>query len=275
VPGRGYDHHRDDEHDHEHNVASVIVDRRGRPVLDGDLVPDSRSRAGADSGAQLLVAASLLILAGLAWAWTAAMAAMPECHRLGLPSFVLMWTVMMAAMMFPAVVPVVLAFTALARARRGSPTLAAAAFVAGYLVVWGALGVPAEALLAGAARLAAALPALARLGGPVLVLCGVYQLTPFKDACLRHCRLPLLFLGHHWRDGLGGALLLGAHHGLYCAGCCAALMVVLLVVGVMNVGWMVALSALIYLEKVLPAGGLVGRLAGLGLCAAGAARMLG
>ena len=84
--------------------------------------------------------------------------------------------------------------------------------------------------------------------------------------------------GHFGRtrlDGLGGALLLGAHHGLYCAGCCASLMVVLLVVGVMNVGWMVALSALIYLEKVLPAGGLVGRLAGLVLCAAGAARMLG
>src|SRR5213593_1878203 len=251
------------------------MDRRGRPVLDGDLVPDSRSRtdapAGTDPGTQLFIAASLLILAGLAWAWTVAMAAMPECHRLGLPSFVLMWTVMMAAMMFPAV----LAFTALARGRRGSRALAATAFVGGYLVVWGALGVPAQALLAGAARLAAALPALARLGGPLLVLCGLYQLTPLKDACLRHCRVPLLFLGHHWRDGPGGALLLGAHHGLYCAGCCASLMVVLLVVGVMNVGWMVALSALIYLEKVLPAGGRVERLAGLVLCAAGAARMLG
>ncbi|TMB03022.1 MAG: DUF2182 domain-containing protein [Deltaproteobacteria bacterium] len=257
----------------------MVMDRRGRPVLDGDLVPDSRSRtdapAGTDPGAQLFIAASLLILAGLAWAWTVAMAAMPECHRLGLPSFVLMWTVMMAAMMFPAVIPVVLAFTALARGRRGSPALAATAFVGGYLVVWGALGVPAQALLAGAARLAAALPGLAWLGGPVLVLCGLYQLTPLKDACLRHCRVPLLFLGHHWRDGPGGALLLGAHHGLYCAGCCASLMVVLLVVGVMNVGWMVALSALIYLEKVLPAGGRVERLAGLVLCAAGAARMLG
>ena len=111
------------------------MDRRGRPVLDGDLVPDSRSRTGAlagtDAGTRLLVAASLLILAGLAWAWTVAMAAMPECHRLGLPSFVLMWTVMMAAMMFPAVIPVVLAFTALARGRRGSPALAATAFVGG------------------------------------------------------------------------------------------------------------------------------------------------
>src|SRR5438552_18477409 len=184
------------------------MDRRGRPVLDGDLVPDSRSRtdapAGTDPGAQLFIAASLLILAGLAWAWTVAMATMPECHRLGLPSFVLMWTVMMAAMMFPAVIPVVLAFTALARGRPGSRALAATAFVGGYLVVWGALGVPAQALLAGAARLAAALPGPGWLGGPVLVLCGLYQLTPLKDACLRHCRVPLLFLGQHWRDGPGG-----------------------------------------------------------------------
>src|SRR5439155_321166 len=120
------------------------MDRRGRPVLDGDLVPDSRSRtdapAGTDPGTQLFIAASLLILAGLAWAWTVAMAAMPECHRMGLPSFVLMWTVMMAAMMFPAVIPVALTFTALARARRGNPGLAAAVFVGGYLRVGGLLG---------------------------------------------------------------------------------------------------------------------------------------
>src|SRR5207249_10944337 len=114
------------------------MDRRGRPVLDGDLVPDSRSRtdapAGTDPGTQLFIAASLLILAGLAWAWTVAMAAMPECHRMGLPSFVLMWTVLMAAMMFPARLPVALTFTALARARRGDAGLATAALVGGALV---------------------------------------------------------------------------------------------------------------------------------------------
>jgi len=241
-------------------------------------VADSPSRPGAhvatDPGLQLFIAASLLILTGLAWASTVAMAAMPECH-LGISSFLLMWTVMMAAMMFPAVIPVVLTFVGLTRARRGGTFAAAVVFVGGYLVVWGLLGLPAQALLAGAERLADTHPALARLGGPILVLCGLYQLTPLKDACLRHCRVPHLFLGHHWRDGLGGALFLGAHHGLYCAGCCASIMVVLLVVGVMNLTWMVALSALIYLEKVLPAGGLVGRIAGVALCIAGAARMLG
>jgi predicted metal-binding membrane protein len=238
-------------------------------------VPARSARAESDPGLRLLVAASLLITAGLAWAWTVAMAAMPGCHRVGLLAFVVMWTVMMAAMMFPAVIPVVLAFVTLTRGRGTSPAAAAAAFVAGYLVVWGFLGLPAKALMAGAAAVVASTPALARASGAVLVLCGLYQLTPLKDACLRHCRVPHLFLGHHWRDGVGGALILGAHHGLYCAGCCASLMVVLLVVGVMNVAWMVALSALIYLEKILPAGGGLGRVAGAGLAAAGAVDLLG
>jgi len=228
----------------------------------------------ADPAARWLVGASLVILAGLAWAWTLAMAGVPACHRLSLPAFTLMWTVMMAAMMFPAVIPVVLAFDALGRGRAQSAPLAAALFVAGYLVVWALLALPAQALVLAGEALVASHPALARAGGAVLVACGLYQLTPLKDACLRHCRLPHLFLGHHWRDGLGGALLLGAHHGLYCAGCCASLMIVLLVVGMMNVAWMVGLAALIYLEKVLPAGALVGRLAGIALSAAGVARLV-
>jgi predicted metal-binding membrane protein len=118
--------------------------------------------------------------------------------------------------------------------------------------------VPAHGLLVAIAglrdatpRLAALLPAL---GGVMLIACGLYQLTPLKDACLNHCRVPHLFLGHHWRDGLGGAFVLGAHHGLYCAGCCASLMVVLMVVGLMNMVWMVGLSIVIYLEKIVPRG---------------------
>ena len=226
------------------------------------------------SGAQLATASSLLIAAGLAWAWTVAMAAMPGCHMVGLGSFLVMWTVMMAAMMFPAVIPVVLAYKGLTRLRAGRPLVAAAGFVAGYLVVWGALGVPARALLAAADHVVGSAPWTARAAGAVLVVCGLFQLTPLKDACLRHCRAPHLFLGHHWRDGALGALVVGAHHGLYCAGCCASLMIVLLVVGVMNVAWMVGLSALIYLEKVLPGGIVLGRLAGVALCVVGIGRFL-
>jgi len=235
--------------------------------------------AGATAATRLLVVGTLVILSGLAWAWTAAMAAMPECHVLGLGPFVVMWTVMMAAMMFPSVIPVVLAFAGFARGRIEFPLLAATLFVVGYLVVWGALGVPAHALLVASAGLGGSLPSLAGVlpafGGVLLIACGVYQLTPLKDACLRHCRVPHLFLGQHWRDGLGGALALGAHHGLYCAGCCASLMVVLMVVGLMNMAWMVALSLVIYLEKIVPRASLVVRAAGVALCVAGVQRIAG
>jgi predicted metal-binding membrane protein len=229
-------------------------------------------------GERLLIVGSLVILSGLAWSWTVAMAAMPACHLIGLGPFVVMWTVMMAAMMFPSVIPVVLAFTTFSRGRTALPLLAATFFVAGYLVVWGALGLPAYALLQATARLGDALPRLAvalpALGGVLLVACGIYQLTPLKDACLNHCRIPHLFLGHHWRDGLGGGFALGAHHGLYCAGCCASLMVVLMVVGLMNMAWMVGLSVVIYLEKIVPQGSWVGRAAGIALCVAGVQRLL-
>jgi predicted metal-binding membrane protein len=233
----------------------------------------------ADPATRLLLGGTLVILSGLAWAWTVAMAAMPECHVLGLGPFVVMWTVMMAAMMFPSVIPVVLAFAGFARGRTTVPLAAATLFVAGYLVIWGALGIPAHVLLVAVAGLRDTVPSIARvlpaLGGVLLIACGLYQLTPLKDACLRHCRVPAMFLGHHWRDGLGGAFLVGAQHGLYCAGCCASLMVVLMVVGLMNMVWMVGLSVVIYLEKIVPRGSMVVRAAGVALCAAGVQRIVG
>jgi hypothetical protein len=106
-----------------------------------------------DPATRLTIGGALVILSGLAWAWTVAMAAMPECHVLALGSFVVMWTVMMAAMMFPSVIPVVLAFATFSRSRGESATLAATLFVLGYLVVWGALGVPAHWLLVAVAGL--------------------------------------------------------------------------------------------------------------------------
>jgi predicted metal-binding membrane protein len=222
----------------------------------------------------LAIGGSLVIVTGLAWAWTLAMSGMPTCHLLPLGDFVLMWTVMMAAMMLPSLVPTVLAYAALARGRRVSPVEGATLFVVAYLVVWGVLGVPVHGALRGLHALVPTDTVGAAAGGLLLVACGVYQLLPFKAACLRHCRMPHLFLAHHWRDGAGGAFLLGAHHAIYCIGCCASLMVVLLVVGMMNLAWMVGLTAVIYLEKVVPTGGLVSRAAGLALCAVGLARVL-
>jgi predicted metal-binding membrane protein len=225
------------------------------------------------------LALGLGLAAGLAWAHTASMARMEHGVATSLPAFLAAWTLMMAAMMFPSLIPGALAFAALVRPRTRRPGLSAALFAAGYLGAWALLGLPAHALLAGGRALETAFPALAAraaaAGGIALMACGLYQLTPLKQRCLRHCRAPHLFLGQHWRDGPVGALALGAHHGFFCAGCCASLMGVLLVVGVMDLAWMIGLSLLILLEKLLPFGPWIGRAAGLALCALGAARILG
>jgi predicted metal-binding membrane protein len=251
-----------------------------RPGVTGDALAAGSAprRAAAGRADRLGLALGLGLAAGLAWAWTAT-ATGAECAGASpLLPFLASWTLMMAAMMFPSLIPAVLSFSALVRPRSRRPLLAAGCFVAGYLAVWGLLGLPAHALLAGAHALGASWPELAAraapLGGLMLVACGLYQLTPVKQRCLRHCRAPHLFLGQHWRDGAGGSLALGAHHGLYCAGCCASLMGVLLVVGVMDLAWMIGLSLLILLEKLVPAGPWIGRAAGLALCAAGVARVL-
>ena len=107
------------------------------------------------------------------------------------------------------------------------------------------------------------------LSGIILLGAGVYQLTPLKSACLAHCRSPLGFLMTHWRDGRGGALRMGLAHGVYCLGCCWALMCVLFVVGVMNLLWVAALTLFVLLEKVGPAPAFIARATGVALVAAG------
>jgi predicted metal-binding membrane protein len=148
------------------------------------------------------------------------------------------------------------------------------AFSAGYLFVWTAFSA-AAALAQWALHQAAMLsPAMtsssARLSGAILIAAGVYQLTPFKGACLTHCRSPLGFLMSHWREGAAGALRMGIEHGTYCLGCCWALMCVLFVVGVMNLVWVAAMTLFVLVEKIGPAGALVARVAGVAMIACGA-----
>jgi predicted metal-binding membrane protein len=107
------------------------------------------------------------------------------------------------------------------------------------------------------------------LAGAILIAAGAYQLSPWKGACLTHCRSPLGFLMTHWREGRFGALQMGARHGAYCLGCCWALMCVLFVVGVMNLVWVAALTAFVLLEKAGPAGAIVARVAGAAMVLAG------
>ncbi len=191
----------------------------------------------------------------------------------GLAGFLALWLVMMAAMMAPSVYPTVRLFVVARESRiafgvRPAPVWA---FVAGYLAAWSVVGLPAYALLS-AVPMGMFEP---RLKGLALVVGGLYQLTPWKRTCLSHCRSPLLFLTHAWRDGRLGAMLMGAHHGAYCVGCCWGLMLVLLALGVMDVGWMVAVAAVVFVEKLLPGGPCLGRALGALLLAAGVAVALG
>jgi predicted metal-binding membrane protein len=168
------------------------------------------------------------------------------------PVFLLMWLTMMVAMMFPTIVPMVLAHR-LVLVHRGDGVLPSVAFVLGYLVVWTAIGlVPLAVFLAfrdltDDQPLTAWLP---RLSGLVLLGAGLYQFTPWKRTCLRACRTPLSFImTHNFGSGAPGAFKAGASHGAYCLGCCWALMTVLVVVGLMNLVWMVILALVFLLEK--------------------------
>jgi predicted metal-binding membrane protein len=165
--------------------------------------------------------------------------------------FIVTWVVMMVAMMFPAVAPMVLTHARIVRSRGGG-TMPTVAFVLGYLVVWTGAGlVPLGIIQILGSSFAAPVDVwLPRLSGAVVVLAGVYQLTPLKNACLRACRSPLSFiLTHDFGGGSSAAARAGISHGLYCLGCCWALMAVLAVLGLMNLAWMAVFAVVFFLEK--------------------------
>ena len=191
-----------------------------------------------------------------------------------------MWAVMMVAMMLPSAAPVTLLIAALARKRREAGSvvgLTTGPFVLGYLAVWFAFAAAATALQwgLGALGLLSETMALASMvaAGVVLVAAGIYQWTPLKEACLRHCRSPLGFLLHHWRDGAVGALVSGARHGVYCLGCCWMLMALLFVGGIMNLAWIAGIALIVLIEKALPWGGRTNRVTGAVLVVWGAATL--
>ncbi|MGK9235828.1 DUF2182 domain-containing protein [Inquilinus limosus] len=180
---------------------------------------------------------------------------------------VAMWTVMMVAMMLPGAAPMVLTYAALQRHRRRvSPHAATALFTLGYLVVWAGFSLLATLLQWRLDALALLLPSMATastaLAGAALVVAGVYQFTGPKNRCLTRCRSPVEFLTRHHRSGPFG---LGLRHGLYCLGCCWALMLLLFVGGVMNLAWIGVIALFVLLEKTIPAGPWLGRAVGAGL----------
>ncbi|MDQ6827345.1 MAG: DUF2182 domain-containing protein [Gemmatimonadota bacterium] len=185
-----------------------------------------------------------------------------------------MWAVMMVGMMTASATPVVLLIADMqARRAEGGMPLAVMLFGLGYITLW--LGFSAFAAIAQWALHEAALlsstlaTSSAVLGGAILIAAGAYQLTPAKGACLRHCQSPLGFLMSHWREGPRGALQMGLRHGSYCLGCCWALMCVLFAVGVMNLAWVGALTALVLLERAGLRGVRIARAAGVIIMAFG------
>lgn len=244
---------------------------------------------------RVIIAASLAALAALAWLYLVllarqmgdmggaamgAMRGMPEMPGMqteaaaSAPTFLptaLMWLVMMIGMMVPSAAPMILLFGNVQRRQLAneSPALRVALFTAGYLVVWGAFSAVAAAaqiLLVQRSMLASMeLTAAGWLRALLVALAGLYQLTPFKNVCLKHCRSPAEFLSSHWRKGSVGALRMGLEHGLYCVGCCWLLMGLLFVVGVMNLVWVAVLAGFVLLEKLVPRGEAVARISGIGL----------
>jgi predicted metal-binding membrane protein len=207
--------------------------------------------------ARLGLVALLFAVAALGWWWTGdRMRGMDNGPWTGLGSFgwfLGVWVVMMAAMMFPSVAPTVALYSRMTRQRSPLPPLV---FTAGYLLTWAVAGIVAFGIGVALNSISGDLFTWDRAGrwtaGGTLVVAAVYELTPLKDVCLGKCRSPLGTLLGSWRDGLSGALQMGAKNGAWCVGCCWALMASLFALGIMSVMWMAVVAGLIAVEKTVP-----------------------
>ncbi|WP_372613145.1 DUF2182 domain-containing protein [Halomonas sp.] len=239
-----------------------------------------------------LIGAALMLLTLLAWAYLvlhgtpsdmATPMAMPGEVGWGLEMLAmsaLMWTVMMVAMMLTSAGPMILTYARVHhnKAANGLASVPTWLFVAGYLAVWTGVafllalaqwGLHQSELLGSAMGRVSPL-----LGGGLLITAGAFQFSRLKAACLGKCRSPLGFLMTEWREGHAGALVMGIRHGLFCTGCCWALMLLMFVGGVMSLAWMAAMALYYLLEKCLPRATQLSRLTGALLIVAGAVVML-
>lgn len=214
------------------------------------------------------IALSALLLATTAFAWlgviqSATVMHMPPMEPLSVAAtlaFTLEWGVMMTAMMLPSAAPMILLY-GMASSRPGKSServIPGEVFAMTYVVLWLLTGVPVYLAWVGigeiaarSMRFAAAMPYA--IAGTLLAT-GVYQLSPAKHACLRHCEAPVDFLVRRWRTGYAASLRLAVTHAAYCIGCCWALMVLLVVAGAMSLPWVLAIALLVFAEKVLPGG---------------------
>jgi predicted metal-binding membrane protein len=230
-----------------------------------------------------LVGSALGVATLLCWAWIVPMARDMYGPMTGSSAWMMagtwdarhlillfaMWTVMMAGMMLPSAAPALLIYGCVVRKSPGGERAAAHvyAFAGGYLVVWTLFSLVAtvlQRLLSDAFLLTPMMDSRDPVfGGVLLVAAGAYQFTPYKRTCLNACRSPVEFLTRHWRRGVAGGFYLGLANGLFCLGCCWALMLLLFVGGVMNLWWIAALTIFVLLEKAAPLGAQGGRLSGV------------
>ena len=242
---------------------------------------------------RLVVVTGLFVLTALAWAylvWLSQGMRMPAAgmvvgaHAWSPAEFVLvfvMWAVMMVGMMTPSAAPMILMYARVGRqaALQGKPLAATGFFAAGYLLAWMTFSLVATLAQWSLHKALLLTPMMASasavLSGAVLIAAGLYQWTPAKRACLHHCRTPISFILQHggFRRAPRGSLVLGFRHGLYCIGCCWALMALLFIGGVMNLLWIAVISVLVLAEKVIPAGTWLPRIAGVTLGGAGLAML--
>jgi len=233
-----------------------------------------------------VILAVLLALAAAAWAVLIWQSQTMDDEDMGLtmgmgaPLFVAIWAAMMVAIMFPTAAPMVLTFARVQANRRaqGRPFVPTWLFTGSYIVLWSATGVLAYLAAAFGDSLAEDSTWLTdnagRIGGAVIALAGVYQLSPLKSTCLGKCRSPMAFILGSWRDGSAGALRMGLEHAVYCLGCCWLLFAILFPLGMTNVAAMAAITALIFAEKSLPAGGKIAKVAAAALIAYGSVAVL-
>ncbi len=227
---------------------------------------------------------ALSVISALSWGYTVYLSRNMDCaamcqlhfkHRLWTPAefwmMFVMWVVMMVAMMVPSAVPMILAFAAINRKRReqNRSFVPTGFFLLGYLIVWAvfsALATVLQGWLHSVSLLSSEMVLVnPALNGSLLIAAGLFQWTPFKNACLVHCRSPFDFIMTSWREGPVGALAMGLQHGTFCLGCCSLLMLLLFVGGVMNIFWIALLTLFVLLEKIAPAGQRVSRIGGIAL----------
>jgi predicted metal-binding membrane protein len=243
--------------------------------------PDATVFTGRDR-AGVLTSVVLLVLAAAAWTRVLLVPMVDDMPGMGMVmtptvadgvAYVVAWTIMMAAMMLPSALPMIGLYAATQRsASQGGRVVAVALFTSIYLGLWALTGVPIY--LGSEALGALTQKALAYGVAGTLVVAGLFQVSPLKQTCLRHCRTPLGFLFGHWRPGWRGGVEMGWAHALYCLGCCWALMVVLVVAGAMGLPWVLFIAAAVAAEKLVPRGDRVAYVIGVVLILLGVAVMV-